>query len=190
MSEEYYFDIETHPHGDTPNPIKDEIITVQYQPIDVRTGKTLGDLVIIKDWDKGFSEKRIVAEAYNLLFEDSNPWNFIPVGFNLRFEWWFLTEKFKKYLGKKINPVEMFRRPQLDLKDVAILMNKGSFRGWGLDTFTNKHGSGKIIKELYEKKEYPKIEKYIRVETEEFLRIYREVLADLSKLGLKIRSQL
>jgi len=183
----YYFDIETHPHGDIPNPIKDEIITVQYQPIEVRTGKPLGDLIVIKDWDKGFSEKRIVAEAYELLFKDSNPWNFVPVGFNLWFEWRFLNEKFKKYLNKKLG-LEKFCMPQIDLKHVAVLMNQGYFKGCGLDTFTNKIGGGIIIKELYENKKYQEIESYIRTEAEEFLKFYRKVLINLTKLGSKIRS--
>lgn len=184
----YYFDIETHPHGDKPNPIEDEIITIQYQPIEVRTGETLGDLVILKDWDAGFSEQRMVKEIYKKFFEDPIEWNFIPVGFNLRFEWRFLTEKFKKYLKKNLNLEKTFCRPQIDLKDVAVLMNQGYFKGCGLDTFTNKIGSG-IIKELYKNKKYQEIEKYIRMEVEEFLKLYRKVLTNLSKFGLEIRSQ-
>lgn len=183
----YYFDIETHPYGRYPDPTKDEIITVQYQPFEIETGKTLGDLVILKDWDEGFSEMRIVKDTYKRFFEDSNVWGFIPVGFNLRFEWRFLTEKFKKYLKKNISSEETFGRPQIDLKNVAVLMNRGYFKGSGLDTFTDKLGPGIMTKELYEEEEYGKLEEYIKVEAEEFLKFYRKVLGVLSKLGSDIR---
>ena len=37
---EYYFDIETYSPNEKPNPDTDKIITIQFQRIDLRTGKT------------------------------------------------------------------------------------------------------------------------------------------------------
>ncbi len=44
---EYYFDIETYSPRDKPNPETDKIITIQFQRIDLRTGKPKEDLVIL-----------------------------------------------------------------------------------------------------------------------------------------------
>jgi len=184
---DYYFDIETYGPGAIPNPATDKIIAAQYQQMDTRTGMSVGDLVILKEWDDGYSEKRIVSEIYAMLFENEWEWNFIPVGFNLWFEWRFLNEKFKKYLGKQLDIVR-FCRPQIDLKHVALLMNQGQFKGCSLDAFTKKI-SGVMIKELYETKRYKEIEKYIELEAKEFLAFYKRALGNLSKLGAEMKFQ-
>ena len=48
---EYYFDIETYSPGEKPNPETDKIITIQFQRMDLRTGKPREELVILKEWE-------------------------------------------------------------------------------------------------------------------------------------------
>ena len=47
---EYYFDIETYSPGEKPNPETDKIISIQFQRIDLRTGKPLENPTILKEW--------------------------------------------------------------------------------------------------------------------------------------------
>jgi len=179
---EYYFDIETYSPGERPNPETDKIITIQYQRIDLKTGKPTSEMVVLKEWDS--SEKEIVTKFYNNFFRDGNSvWDFIPVGFNLNFEWEFLIAKFEKYLGKKLASKDLhYKIPHLDLKPVVVLLNDGQFKGASLDKFTKKPHDGKIIKEYYEKKEYAKIEEYIKNEAEAFLEFLQKIKANIKKL--------
>jgi len=128
----YYFDIETvaeRPYFSDPraglNPATAKIITIQYQPLDYRTGRPIGDLVILKEWCS--SEKEIIRQFIKVYFRDP-PWGFIPVGNNLLFENSFLKYKLRQHFGL-IN-LKLGQRPIIDLKPVLILMNGGKFRGY------------------------------------------------------------
>jgi len=74
----------------------------------------------------------------------------------------------------------------LDLHTIAVIMNKGSFKGSGLDKITNKPSSGKNIPKLYYEKNYTEIESYIKKEADEFSifcsKLYEELPALLNKL--------
>ena len=179
---EYYFDIETYSPGERPNPDKDKIISIQFQRINLATGKPIGDLVILKEWES--SEKEIVAELFDRFFhEGSQIWEFIPVGHNLNFEWEFLKTKFEKYLGKKFSSRDLhYSRPYLDIKPILVLLNDGQFVGAKLDNFTKKSHDGRVIKEFYENKEFKKIEKYIKEEAEAFLEFLQRIDANIRKL--------
>src|SRR3989344_7480866 len=113
---EYYFDIETYSPGEKPNPETDKIVTIQFQRIDLRTGKPREELVILREWES--SEEQVVKTFYNMFFEKNNSvWDFIPVGFNLNFEWEFLISKFEKYIGKRFTSKELhYNHPHLDIK--------------------------------------------------------------------------
>jgi len=87
----YYLDIETSGL----DPDEDQILTIQYQKIS-STGNAIGPLTILPSWK--YSEEDIVKEIATYMLDD-NPWNFIPVGNNLIFEFKFLVSKFRKYLG-------------------------------------------------------------------------------------------
>ncbi len=154
---EYYFDIETYSPNERPNPNNDKIITIQFQRIDLRTGKPIGELKILREWDS--SEKDIVTEFYNTFFRDGlNIFDFVAVGFGLNFEWEFLISKFDKYLGKKISSRDLhYYRPHVDIKPIIVLLNNGSFKGAKLDNFTKKQSDGKVIQQMYENKEWGKI---------------------------------
>ena len=179
---EYYFDIETYSPADKPNPETDKIITIQFQRIDLRTGKPRENLVILKEWES--SEKQIVTEFFNKFFAYGlNIWNFVPVGYNLNFEWEFLISKFEKYLGKKLTSKDLhYKIPHLDLKSIVVLLNDGNFVGAKLDNFTDKTQDGKIIKSYYENKQYDEIEKYIKNETDSFLKFLQKIKSNIRKL--------
>lgn len=179
---EYYFDIETYSPQDRPNPETDKIITIQFQRIDLKTGKPRENLVILKEWES--SEKQIVTEFFNRFFaEGLNIWNFVPVGYNLNFEWEFLISKFEKHLGKKLASKDLhYRIPHLDLKPIVVLLNDGNFVGAKLDNFTDKTHDGKAIKNYYGNKQYGEIEKYIKNETESFLKFLQKINSNIRKL--------
>lgn len=179
---EYYFDIETYSPGEKPNPETDKIITIQFQRIDLRTGEPKEELIILKEWES--SEKEIVTQLFNRFFRDGLIiWDFVPVGFNLNFEWEFLISKFEKYLGKRLTSKDLhYKIPHLDLKPIIVLLNDGNFVGAKLDRFSNKPHDGKKVKEWYEKKQYDKIEQYIRDETKAFLGFYKKIKRNIHKL--------
>ncbi|MCL5009494.1 MAG: hypothetical protein M1433_00725 [Candidatus Parvarchaeota archaeon] len=159
----YYLDIETTGLDQK----KDKIITIQYQQIDSRDASPVGELKILKEWvlrEKGVLKKFLEESGIS----ESNPFSFIPVGFNLTFEHKFLLEKTKKY---KLGAVDiLLNRPFIDLKPMAVIMNNGSFKGSGLDKITGKPHDGSEIPELYAKGKYGDIISYIERETEEYLK--------------------
>lgn len=179
---EYYFDIETYSPEERPNPETDKIITIQFQRIDLRTGEPKGELIILKEWES--SEKEIVTQFFNQFFRDGlSIWNFVPVGFNLNFEWEFLISKFEKYLGKKLASKDLhYKIPHLDLKPIIVLLNDGNFVGASLDKFTNKPPDGKLVKRWYENREYDKTERYIRDEAKSFLEFLQKIIKNIHKL--------
>ena len=179
---EQYFDIETYSPGEKPNPETDKIISIQFQRIDLRTGKPLENPTILKEWES--SEEDIVKQFFNkFFFEGSSPWNFVAVGYNLNFEWEFLINKFKKYLNKDFSSRDIhYSRPHVDIKHLIVLLNNGNFAGAKLNNFTNKKTDGKGIKDLYESKNYAEIENYINNETESFLEFLQKINKNIKRI--------
>lgn len=179
---EYYFDIETYSPKEKPDPETDKIITIQFQRIDLKTGEARGELIILKEWES--SEKEIVTQFFNQFFKNRlNIWKFVPVGFNLNFEWEFLISKFEKHLGKKLASRDLhYKIPHLDLKPVIVLLNDGNFVGAKLDKFTNKPHDGESIKEWYENKQYNRIEQYIKDEAKAFLKFLQKIRKNIHKV--------
>lgn len=178
----YYFDIETYPGV---NPKDSKIISIQIQELDEETGKPIGDLVILKEWES--SEEHIVRMFHSKFFtKKSTVWNFIPVGYYLDFEWNFLVEKFRQYLKKKgLSYYRLQNRPYLDLHTVGVLINFGKFKGSGLDNLTNRALDGEKVKEWYENKEFDKIEHHIREKNSAFLGFLQEVIRLLKGYDFK-----
>ena len=142
----YYLDIETTGLDE----VEDKITTIQYVELERGTGKQLGELTILKEWELGeeemlrqFIEKSTITNKYDF--------DFIPVGFNLGFEHEFLQARSKKY---NLEPISILTRPCIDLHAIAILMNKGEFRGSGLDKLTGKTHSGSPVVHWYDVKKY------------------------------------
>ena len=127
----YYFDIETVPldeyrsdAGASFDPCKAKIISIQYQRLHSAGG---GQLVILKEWEPGSSERAIV-EQLKQVFLDRGIWEFVPVGNNLAFECRFMKYKLKQYCG--LEGLKLGHRPMIDLKHVLVIANNGSLRGY------------------------------------------------------------
>lgn len=185
---EYYFDIETITPLGRPDPQSDRIITVSYQNISLKNGKPqpLSELKILKDWE--MTEKEIVTAIYKRFFMNAeSDFYFVPVGYSLNYDLELLRNKFKEHLGKDINTHGL---PNIDLRQSIILINNGQFKGTKMTEWTNKKEEGKLIKELYNKKEYDKIEGYIKDEKDNFLELLQKLLECMPKLKNEILEKL
>jgi hypothetical protein len=168
---QYYFDIETVPldefrtdAGASFDPSKAKIISIQYQKLDVAAG----ELVILKEWEPGSSERAIV-ERFKKIYIDNGIWGFIPVGNNLAFECRFMKYKLKQYCG--LHGLQLGHRPMIDLKHVLVIANHGSFRGY--QRFLGKSGQAGNIAQWYYDKNWANIEQYIMKEAKDFIRVYQ-----------------
>ncbi len=174
----YYLDIETT--GLNPNDSK--IITIQYVELERGTGKQIGDVTILKEWENSEEEmiNKFIEESP---ITDPYSFSFIPIGYNLGFEHKFLLTKTAKYQQPSIN---ILNHPFIDLHSVGILMNNGEFQGSGLDNLTGKPSSGIQLPEWYASGEYDKIENYIIKETEEFVKLFSFFQEELPTLRSKL----
>ena len=166
----HYLDIETYgKKGESP--YNYEIITIQYQKILQQTGKPIKgeSLTVLKSWET--SEEEIIKTFLKQL-KIEETWHFIPVGCRLRYEFLVISKRAKKY-GLNLNLEDFLIHPHVDIHPILLILNKGSFKGARLDVFTKKEKSGIDILDLYEKKKYAEIIKYIELETEEFLKLYQ-----------------
>lgn len=178
----YYLDIETT--GLDPRDSK--IITIQYVELERGTGKQIGELKILKEWEMGL-ENMLFQFSNDVSVFDPYPFSFIPVGYNLDFENNFLKYYSCKYLKKEIN---ISSRPKIDLFGLGVLMNGGEFKGARLDSFTTKFTSGKMIPYWYENKNYNFIEDYIMNETNGFIKWYEKLHIELPILNYKIKKEM
>ena len=157
----YYLDIETTGL----DPKKDKIITIQYQKLDIDTGKAIGELVILKEWLS--SEKDVLQRFIQDTGILGNDFTFVATGFNLGFENKFLKER---TVINNLSEIDILNKPFIDLKAIGVLMNNGQFRGNSLNNLTGKKSNGSKIPEYYKNQEYDKIIEYIEQETIEFLK--------------------
>ena len=174
----YYLDIETYSQGFKPNPLRDEIITIQYQQIDP-FGEPVGDLTVLKAWES--SEEQIVKQFYSRFMKNRRTWDFVPVGFNLNFEFDFFRFKFAKYIGTRMGESDFYSMPYIDVKHLAVMLNSGEFRGAALHKFSSKPCSGNVIKDYYESRNFRAIEEYIKIETDAFIGLYRKIIKNSEK---------
>lgn len=176
---DYYFDIETL--GLEPN--HDKIITIQYQALDTLTGTPTSNIMILKEWES--SEEDILRRFYNVLNPDYD-WDFIPVGFNLRFDFNYLQIRLEKRLKLSIDPYWLYcKLPYVDLKSTFVMMNDGQFKGTSLNWFVQKRSAGGELKDWYRRKDYERIKYYIEDEAKRFLHAYhymKQRLPEIYKL--------
>ena len=131
---QYYLDIETTGL----NPLADKIVTIQYQELDRTTGEAIGDLNILRAWES--SEKEIIEQfILGSRVLDPYPFSFVPIGFNLNFEHNFLKTRSEK---NELPSIDILSHPFLDLRIIGVIMNKGEFKGSGLDKLTGKERNG------------------------------------------------
>ena len=167
----YYLDIETTGL----DPLHAKIITIQYMELERNTAKPIAPLKILKEWES--DEKTILKKFISDSgIADGYKFSFIPIGFNLQFEHSFFWQR---CISNGLQPIDIFNRPFLDLKTVAVIMNRGEFKGASLHNITNKPHGGGNIPQWYEEKKYAEIESYIKKEAEEFStfcsKLYKEL---------------
>jgi len=121
---DYYFDIETCSRSEKPNMEKDEIVAITYQQIDSRTGVIKGPINILKGWES--SEETILKKFYSI-FSPKEKWVFIPIGFNLAFDFTSLIYRWRN-IGFEVSARSMFaEHPYIDMQQVLLMCNNGSF---------------------------------------------------------------
>jgi hypothetical protein len=160
----FYLDIETTGIDAE----QDQILTIQFQPLDRATGMPIGDLRILKAWES--SEKQILETFINECRAlDPYPFAFIPVGFNLMFEHNFLRAR---SVANGLPEIDILSRPFIDLKAVGVLMRNGEFKGTSLDALTGKQGNGSQIAAWCAAGDFGSIVGYIEQEAREFIRFH------------------
>lgn len=177
----YYLDIETTGL----NPEKNQIITIQYQELDRRTGEAIGKLKILKAWE---SSEKDVLEKFILDSKilDSYRFSFIPIGFNLNFEHNFLKIRTEK---NGLPQIDILNNPFIDLKIIGVVMNNGEFKGAGLDKLTGKDKDGSHIIGWYHNKEFDKITEYIKMESKEFVKFNAWLYKKLPNLLVQFKEE-
>jgi DNA polymerase elongation subunit (family B) len=186
---DYYFDIETYSKTKDPDFNNDEIIAITYQQIDSRTGDVKGKLNILKSWES--SEKEILQRFYPI-FNVENKWDFVPIGYNLSFDFTSLIYRWRK-MDIKVNGKSLLslfaQRAYIDIEPVVIIFNHGRFEGAKLEKFAGKRYSGSKIREWYEKKDYPAIQDYIEDEIDRFLKLYQFSVQRLPDVWLEFAKE-
>lgn len=179
----FYLDIET----DGLDEVQNKIITIQYAELERGTGKQLGELTILKEWELGEKEmlRRFIEDSP---IGSKYPFDFVSVGYNLGFEHKFLLEKSSRY--DDLFPISILARPCIDLRAIGILMNKGEFKNSGLDKLTGKKHSGSPLIEWYNTQNYENIENYIQNETDEFVKWYQWLHKEMPELRTKWQQEL
>jgi len=161
----FYLDIETTGL----DPDVDEILTIQFQELARGSGEAVGELVVLKAWES--SEKGIIERFLaDTSFLDSYDFSFIPVGYNLGFEHNFLKRRAEVH---GLPEIDILSKPFIDLRVIGILMNRGEFRGSGLDNITGKTISGRMVPVWFDSGDYSRIVDYIEMEAREFVKFLK-----------------
>ncbi len=189
---DYYLDIETVPLEQymkdfDPDKQKvidqatNKIVTIQFQPMWNNSGKTHGDLTILKEWES--DEETIVKNFAKVWDSQENPsiWNFIPIGNNLMFEFSFLAPRLKQYCDID---VDLYHKPFIDIKYILIAINKGQFRKYS--ELIGKSHEAKNMANWYYSKQWDKITDYIKRETQGFITNYQILLHEMPELRNKL----
>jgi hypothetical protein len=183
----YYCSIDGIRTGERFDPATDRLVTLQYQKIDLTTGEPLEALVILREWES--SEQEIVTAVYNQFFRPGTPvTRFIPVGLNLDYTYEMLIALFQKYgLSPPSSHELYYQRPRFDLRPVVVLLNNGRFAGANLDAFSIKKGGDRHMEKWYDRKEFGRIEHYVREEAARFLKVLQYLSKYKSRLGITVK---
>jgi len=185
----YYFDIETDTEGrEKPDPSKDKIVTIQYQPFYNDSGNQKEPLTTLKSWNS--SEESILNKFLNFtgwLEDPPRIWNFIPVGINLSYDLLIILRRSEELLDIEI-PLQLIMHeiPKLDLKSILVIANKGNFKGSSLDNFSKKSGSGQQTRLYIKNKEWDNLLNYIKQEAEAFLDVYKILVKNIPTILKKL----
>ena len=173
----YYLDIETTGFSE----LADKIITIQYMSLDEKTGKPVGPLKILREWE---SDEKTILKKFIEDFRPKDRWAFVPVGYGLGFEHKFFWQR---CISNGLEPISILGRPFLDLMTVGVLLNRGSFKGAALDDLTSKPHDGSVIPGYYREKKYAEIERYIKEETDGFTAFCSRIYEELPNLMEKFK---
>lgn len=171
----FYFDIETTGL----DPFTSMILTVQYQQLDIDTGCPKGPLNMLTVWGSGNSERKIVSAITSLLM-DPNPFNFVPIGNNLTFDFKFLAAKISQHLSIDVDTLYFLARPHIDLKHVLVILNGGRFAGYQRLLAKEKHNDE--VPQWFTRCEFAKIEDYVKKEAETFIIFYSKLREQIRNL--------
>jgi hypothetical protein len=172
----YYLDIETT----GPNPVLDKIITIQFVELNRNTSEVKGELKILKEWEK--SERDILLQFISQCkVADPYPFSFVSIGYNLSFEQRFIMQRCR---ANGLPPIDILKKPFIDLKHISVIMNRGEFLGSGLDKITGKPHNGKILSIWYKEKKWNAIINYVKTEAFEFIRFSSWLYEELPLLRI------
>jgi len=217
---EYYFDTEVALDEETLaaeaagakvklTPENCRIITMQFQLLD-RAGRPASPLIVMKEWDTPGGEEGMIRQFLREnLGAGTNPWDFIPVGYNVLFDLGLLRERAAEY-GIEIPAWEIYhQRPFIDIKHILLGMNGFAFKESGLDKFCRKRNGKQVPiwyqmaktaerEEKYGKERgganggasvgasaadaYRWIEEYVEEEAAEFVELYSRLKSELPRL--------
>jgi hypothetical protein len=183
----YYLSIEGIKTGEKSDPATDRLVTLMYQKIDLTSGETLEAPVIHRVWES--PEKEIVTAFYNQFFRPGTPvTQFIPVGLNLDYTYEMLVALFRIYgLAPPTSHELWYQRPRFDLRPIIVLLNNGRFVGASLDAFSIKKGEDRHMEKWLDKKEFGRIEHYIREEATRFLKVLQYLSRNKSRMGITLK---
>ena len=174
-----YLDIETTGL----DPYRDQLLTIQTHRIE--DDGPVGTTAIHKTWER--AERDVVRGFLDDTAFFTEPWGFVPVGFNLHYELKWLFVKGKQYGAlPKHARFEAVDKPRIDLKDLAVMMNGVRFKGSKLENFSAKMGSGDIVLKAIEAQDHATIEHYIQQETDAFLRLWVELRREMPEVWKRI----
>ncbi len=183
---DYYFDIETFSQTRKPNFRDDEIIAITYQQIDSRTGQPRDNLNTLKSWES--SEADILQKFYSI-FNPQEKWNFVPIGFNLSFDFISLLYRWMK-IGKQVNTTSLFvEHPYIDIQPILMMFNQGAFNGCTLEKYAGKKQPGNRVADWYGNKDYLAIQLYIEDEASCFLKLYQYMVTRLPSVWLEFAKE-
>ncbi len=75
--------------------------------------------------------------------------------------------------------------PYIDMQQVLLMCNNGSFSGCSLEKFCGKKYSGSNVIKWYDCKDYSAIQTYIEDEADKFLKLYQYLIQKLPGVWLE-----
>ena len=167
------------------NPHSDMIIAILFHELEKETGEPVGELKILSEWSS--SETAVISEFLQIL-DLENPWSFIPVGFDLRSDLRFLRIRVLKLLGRSLSLEFLYEAmPTIDLFPIAVLMNKGRFKGTSLAWVLSSIETAPVHHWL-RSKDYERLIDHFHAKKDRFLQFYRYMRQELPFLWARFGS--
>jgi hypothetical protein len=161
---EFYLNMERLGH----NASQDRLLAIAFQELN-SLGQPVGELKVLTEWELG--EAALLREFLTIL-DLPRPWSFIPVGFDLKSAFEFFRRKVHLHLGQSLSLQTLYERlPTIDLLPLAILMNKGRFRGTTLAWLVGTTDRAPLAL-WYRQQQWSQIRDYLYQKQADFLNFY------------------